>query len=107
MQRWDDGLIERLAAMSLFLDRSKDRRRAEFALLRDAVGSCRERPGFLYSENALRGDWLLECERGLVQVSVTLAPTARPSIQHLELRKWPLNSDVSAMTGLPPQACPR
>jgi CubicO group peptidase (beta-lactamase class C family) len=107
MQRWDDGLIERLAAMNLFLDRSKDRRRAEFALLRDAVGSCRERPGFLYSENALRGDWLLECERGLVQVSVTLAPTARPSIQHLELRKWPLNSDVSAMTGLPPQACPR
>jgi CubicO group peptidase (beta-lactamase class C family) len=107
MQRWDDGLIERLAAMNLFLDRSKDRRRAEFATLRDAVGSCRERPGFLYSENALRGDWLLECERGLVQISVTLAPTARPGIQHLELRKWPLNSDVSAMTGLPPQACPR
>jgi hypothetical protein len=28
-------------------------------------------------------------------------------LQHLELRKWPLNADVSAMTGLPPQACPR
>ncbi len=107
MQRWDDALIERLAAMNLFLDRSKDRRRAEFATLRDAMGSCRERPGFLYSENALRGDWLLECEHGLVQISVTLAPTARPGIQHLELRKWPLNTDVSRMTGLPPQACPR
>lgn len=107
MQRWDDASIERLAAMNLFLDRSKDRRRAELATLRDAVGSCRERPGFLYSENALRGDWVLECERGLVQVSVTLAPTARPGIQHLELRKWPLDANVSAMTGLPPQACPR
>lgn len=107
LRRWDDGLIDRLAAMNLFLDRSKDRRRAEFAALRDQVGACRERPGYLYSENSLRGDWLLECERGIVQVSVTLAPTARPGIQHLELRTLPLNADVTAITGLPPQACPR
>jgi hypothetical protein len=38
---------------------------------------------------------------------VTLAPTARPGIQHLELRTLPLNADVTAITGLPPQACPR
>jgi len=107
LQRWDDAEIDRLAAMNLFLDRSKDRRRTEFRVLSEAMGACRERPGFLYSENALRGDWLLDCERGVVHVSVTLAPTARPGIQHLELRKWPLNADVSAMTGLPPQACPR
>jgi len=104
---WDGVLIDRLAAMNLFLDRSKERRQAEFAALRESMGLCRERPGFLYSKNALRGDWLLECERGLIQVSVTLAPTPRPGIQHLELRGLPLDADVTALTGLPPQTCPR
>lgn len=104
---WDDALIDRLAAMNLYLDRSKARRQAEFAALRESMGACREHPGFLYSENALRGDWLLECERGLIQASVTLAPTPQPGIQHLELKRLPLNADVSAVTGLPPQACPR
>jgi hypothetical protein len=107
MMKWDDTLIDRLAAMNLFLDRSKERRRAEFSKVRESVGACRERPGFLYSENALRGDWVLECERGLVQVSVTLAPTAHPGIQHLELRALPPNADVAVTSGLPPQACPR
>jgi CubicO group peptidase (beta-lactamase class C family) len=107
MMKWDDTLIDRLAAMNLFLDRSKERRRAEFSKVRESVGACRERPGFLYSENALRGDWVLECERGLVQVSVTLAPTAHPGIQHLELRTLPPNADVAVTSGLPPQACPR
>ncbi len=69
---WDDALLDRLAAMNLVLDRSKERRRAEFAKLRETVGFCRDRPGYLYSENALRGDWMLDCERGTVQVSVTL-----------------------------------
>ena len=104
---WDDALIERLAAMNLFLDRAKDRRRAEFAKVRETVGVCRDRPGYLYSENALRGDWLLDCERGMVQVSVTLAPTVPPGVQHLELRALPPDADLAAATGLPPRACPR
>lgn len=104
---WDEALIDRLAAMNLFLDRSKARRRAEFAALREAVGQCRERPGYLYSENALRGDWLLDCERGLLHASVTLAPTMPPGIQHLEIERLPLDADVTSKTGLPPQACPR
>jgi len=104
---WDDALIDRLAAMNLFLDRSKDRRQAEFAKLRETLGRCRDRPGYLYSENALRGDWLLDCERGTLQVSVTLAPTVPPGVQHLELRALPPGADVAAVTGLPPRACPR
>lgn len=107
INRWDDGLIERLAAMNLFLDRSKARREAEFARLRDSVGACRERRGFLYSENALRGDWLLDCERGVVQASVTLAPTVPPGVQHLEVRRLPDGVDPAIATGLPPRACPR
>lgn len=102
---WDDETATRLAAGNLFLDRSRERRRSEFAALREAVGACRDRPGFLYSENALRGDWLLDCERGVVQVSVTLSPTVPPAIQHLELRRLPAGVSVAAATGLPPQRC--
>lgn len=107
VSRWDDGVIDRIAAMNLFLDRSRERRREEFAKLRETLGTCRERPGWLYSENALRGDWLLDCERGVLQVSVTLAPTVPPGVQHLELRALRSDADIAAVTGLPPRACPR
>ena len=107
VERWDDATLDRLAAMNLLLDRSRERRRAEFARLGAELGACRERPGWLYSENALRGDWLLDCERGIAQLSVTLAPTVPPGVQHLELRTLPATADVAALTGLPPQACPR
>lgn len=105
LERWDDATISRLAAMNLFRDRSMERRRAEFAALRAAVGACRERPGYLYSENALRGDWVLDCERGVVQASVTLSPTIPPAVQHLEVRALPASVDIAAATGLPPRRC--
>jgi len=104
--RWDDALANRLAAMNLFIDRAREQRRAEFAALREAVGACVERPGYLYSENALRGDWLLDCERGVLQASVTLSPTVPPAIQHLEVRALPAGATVAEATGLPPQRCP-
>jgi CubicO group peptidase (beta-lactamase class C family) len=107
VSRWDDAVIERLAAMNLFLDRSRERRRAEFAKLRETLGACRERPGWLYSENPLRGDWLLDCERGVLWASVTLAPTVPPGVQHLEVQALPPDADIAAVTGLPPRACPQ
>jgi CubicO group peptidase (beta-lactamase class C family) len=84
--RWDDGLVDRIAAVNLFLDRSKDRRRAEFERLRDQLGPCRADEGFEYVENALRGDWLLRCARGRARAAVTLAPTMPPTVQYLEVR---------------------
>ena len=107
LERWDDATLDRLAAVNLLLDRSRERRRAEFAKLGAELGICRERAGWLYSENALRGDWLLDCERGIAQLSVTLAPTVPPGVQHLELRALPAAADVAAVTGLPPRSCPR
>ncbi|MBU6379257.1 MAG: beta-lactamase family protein [Gammaproteobacteria bacterium] len=107
LMRWDDAELDRLAAMNLLLDRSRERRRLEFARLRDTLGVCRERPGWLYSENALRGDWLLDCERGVLQASVTLAPTLPPGVQHLELRSLPADAEIPTVTGLPPRACPQ
>jgi hypothetical protein len=83
---WDDALADRIAAMNLFLDRSKDRRRSELDQLRANLGACRADEGFEFVENGLRGEWLLRCERGLARAVVTLAPTMPPTVQHLEVR---------------------
>jgi CubicO group peptidase (beta-lactamase class C family) len=82
---WDDALADRVAAVNLFLDRSKDRRRREIAELRANVGACRVPDQFAFVENALRGTWTLECERGNLDVAVTLAPTMPPSVQFLDV----------------------
>jgi CubicO group peptidase (beta-lactamase class C family) len=80
---WDDDLAERVAAVNLYLDRSKDRRRREIEDLRAKVGACRAPAAFDIVENALRGQWTLACERGTLGVAVTLAPTTPPRVQFL------------------------
>lgn len=100
VNRWDDAAIERLAAVNLFLDRDKARRRDEFAQLRAEVGECRDAGGWVSIENRLRGDWLLRCERGDLIASVTLAPTEPPKVQHLELRRAPPGGPA------PARSCP-
>ena len=87
--RWSDPLADSVAANNLFLDRSRDRRRAEIAALRARVGECRAGTGFDYVENALRGEWLVPCARGALRVSVTLAPIVPPKVQHLEVALEP------------------
>jgi CubicO group peptidase (beta-lactamase class C family) len=82
---WDDALADRIAAVNLFLDRAKDRRRREIEDLRAKVGRCRPSDRFTFVENALRGTWRLACERGDLDVAITLAPTMPPTIQYLEV----------------------
>jgi CubicO group peptidase (beta-lactamase class C family) len=82
---WDDALAERIAAVNLFLDRSKDRRRREVEALLAKVGTCKPPEQFTFVENALRGTWTLACERGNLDVAITLAPTMPPSVQFLEV----------------------
>ncbi len=79
--RWDDQLAERIAAVNLFLDRSKDRRKRELDDLRERMGACRSEGDFDV-ENALRGQWTMACERGRLRVAVTLAPTMPPKVQY-------------------------
>ncbi|MFN8061347.1 MAG: serine hydrolase domain-containing protein [Vicinamibacterales bacterium] len=83
---WDDDAIERIAAVNLFMDRSKARRRAELDTFRSQLGACRADDTFDYVENPLRGEWLLRCDGGTLRASVTLAPTAPPTVQFLEVR---------------------
>ena len=91
---WDDDLAQSIAAQNLFLDRSIDRRRADIAALRTQSGRCKAASGFAYVENALRGQWILPCERGDLLVSVTLAPTMPPSVQFLEVTPAPPPEEV-------------
>jgi hypothetical protein len=87
--RWDDRAADSLAAGNLFLDRTKERRRDEIAALRATVGACTPGSGFDTVENALRGQWTMTCERGKLQVAITLAPTMPPKVQYLEVRPAP------------------
>lgn len=87
--RWDDEVADRVAAMNLFLDRSRERRRQEIEALRSEVGRCSAPSAFDSVENALRGQWTMKCERGDLRVSVTLAPTMPPRVQFLDVRRAP------------------
>ena len=87
--RWDDALADKIAAENLFLDRSKDRRRKEIDDLRAKVGACTAPAAFDVVENALRGQWTMSCERGALQVAITLAPTIPPGVQYLAVRPAP------------------
>jgi hypothetical protein len=98
---WDDQLARAIAADNLFLDRSIDRRAAEIAAHRNRVGTCTAGTGFAYVENALRGRWILPCERGNLLVSITLAPIVPPLVQFLEVTPAPASGIVSR-----PALCP-
>ena len=89
VMHWDDALADSLAAVNLFLDRSRDRRKAEIARLQTEVGPCRAGSGFDNVENALRGRWTMPCDRGALRVSITLAPTTPPTVQFLDVSRAP------------------
>jgi hypothetical protein len=83
--KWDDALADRIAAVNLYIDRAGDRRRAEFEKLREKLGACKPDDRFKSVENALRGEWIFRCERGNARASITLAPTAPPTVQYMEV----------------------
>ena len=88
INQWDDALADRIAAVNLFLDQSKDRRRRQIEGLRTEVGVCRA-DGAFDVENALRGQWTMTCERGALRVAITLAPTMPPKVQYLNVTPAP------------------
>ncbi len=89
IMNWDDTKADEMAAMNLFLDRSKDRRRKEIEDLRAKVGTCAAATSFDSVENWLRGQWTMRCERGDLRVSITLAPTMPPRVQFLDVSLAP------------------
>jgi hypothetical protein len=87
--RWDDNLADRIAAENLFMDRSKERRQRDIQDLTAKVGQCAPPDKFDVIENALRGSWTMACERGRLQVAITLAPTMPAKVQYLSVRAAP------------------
>jgi hypothetical protein len=104
---WDDRLADSVAAMNLYLDESKDRRQRAIESLLSEVGQCRNRQSSIVNdgpfavENALRGQWIMQCDRGRLRVSITLAPTIPPKVQYLNVRRAAANESLS-----PAPACP-
>jgi CubicO group peptidase (beta-lactamase class C family) len=92
---WDDRLADRIAAENLFMDRSKERRRQEMEDLAAKVGRCTLPDRFDVVENALRGNWTMTCERGRLQVAITLAPTMPPRVQYMMVRPASGQASVS------------
>ena len=87
--RWNNALADSIAAVNLFMDASRDRRKANIDTLLKSAGACRAANNFDVVENALRGQWTIPCERGALRVSITLAPTMPPLVQFLEVTHVP------------------
>lgn len=81
---WDDALVQKAFDPSFFLGRPLAELRSELTALHSAHGECRNAAP-IDAENALRGQWKAECERGWIDVRITLAPTVPPRIQFLEV----------------------
>jgi CubicO group peptidase (beta-lactamase class C family) len=88
VQHWlesgDDAQVAAQAADNFYLDSDAAHRRAELDKLRADLGAF-QHVGALRAHNALRGTWRIECERGALEVFLTLAPTMPPRIQMCRL----------------------
>ena len=98
--RWSDVLADSLAAMNLYLDESKERRRAALEGLRRSAGDGCRNEGPLVAENALRGSWRMRCRGGDLRVAITLAPTEPARVQLLEVRVMKPDESLA-----PPSTC--
>jgi CubicO group peptidase (beta-lactamase class C family) len=83
--KWDDTLAKRVAADNLFLDISADVRAARWRGLATTHGDCRP-ASTIDPENALRGRWRMTCERGWLDINITLAPTNPPRVQLINVQ---------------------
>jgi hypothetical protein len=83
--KWDDALANRIAADNLFLDVAAEVRKSRWQALAKDHGVCRMAGTTIEPENALRGTWKLMCERGWLEVGITLAPTMPPKVQLINI----------------------
>jgi hypothetical protein len=82
--KWDDSLANRIAADNLFLDVAADVRASRWKELAQQHGVCRPATS-IDPENALRGEWRMTCDRGWLNVYITLAPTMPPKVQLINI----------------------
>ncbi|HEX8292715.1 MAG TPA: serine hydrolase domain-containing protein [Pyrinomonadaceae bacterium] len=99
VNRWDDALAARIAADNFFMDEPAPQSAASFKALTQRHGVCRA-DGKIDAENALRGSWKMPCERGWMNVSITLAPTSPPRVQSLQVQSvMPPSEEMNRVMG--------
>jgi CubicO group peptidase (beta-lactamase class C family) len=81
---WDDATARATATESFFQDMPIDKRQAQFERLFADLGACLSVTE-IEPENALRGRWVMHCERGRLEVFATCSPTVPPRLQYLQL----------------------
>ena len=84
LEQWDKNAAQARFDRTFWYYESPDELEAHFADLRGKLGQCRT--GALEPENALRGTQKLQCDRGDLDVYLTLTPEVPALIQHLELK---------------------
>jgi CubicO group peptidase (beta-lactamase class C family) len=93
--KWDDALANRIAADNLFPDVAAEVRKARWQALAKEHGVCRPATS-IDPENALRGTWKMMCERGWLDVGITLAPTMPPKVQFINVASvLPPNAEMT------------
>src|SRR5262249_30895673 len=65
----------------------------EIRKLHEQHGPCREEAK-IDADNALRGTWVMPCDKGSLSVRITLAPTVPPKVQFLNIRSIMPPSDA-------------
>jgi CubicO group peptidase (beta-lactamase class C family) len=78
--KWDDAIANRITADNFFLDAAMETRKSRWQSLAQDHGTCRPATS-IDPENALRGGWRMMCDRGWLDVFITLAPTTEPKVQ--------------------------
>ena len=93
--KWDDSLANRIAADNLFLDAAADVRANRWKELAQMHGTCRPATS-INPENALRGEWRMMCDKGWLNVFITLAPTMPPKVQLININPvMPPDADMT------------
>ena len=82
--KWDDALANRITADNFFMDAPAEARKTRWEALAKDHGVCRPASS-IEPENALRGSWQMKCDRGWLDVGITLAPTTPPKIQAIAI----------------------
>src|SRR5215212_1298902 len=82
--KWDETLANKIAADNLFLDVAADVRQSRWKTVTEQHGTCRPATS-IKPENALRGEWRMMCDRGWLDVFITLAPTMPPKVQLINI----------------------
>jgi CubicO group peptidase (beta-lactamase class C family) len=90
-KEWDDSAARKIAAGNLFLDMPMAARKSQIERLKAKFGTCQDATP-VEPENWLRGIFRLNCERGTIRVTFTMAPTQPPMVQYLQFQENPAPS---------------